>query len=191
MSPLIIISSLIALLSASINVRAILLGKAKPHRTTFFIFLLINLLALASLFAQHDRVAIYLALFNSISLLAIFSLSLKYGMGGWAPLDITCLLIALSGIALWKLTSSPVVGLYSALFANIICLIPTYKKILINPKTEVWEFWFLGFLSAIFNLLAIKKWAFNAILFPLFLTLSNLIIVLLIVYPRKKFKLKL
>jgi len=181
MSPLIIISSLLALFSAFLNIRAILLGKAKPHRTTFFIFVLINSLAFASLFAQHDTVAIYLAFFNAASLLIIFLLSLKYGMGGWAPLDIVCLLIALVGITIWKFTSIPMIALYSAIFADIVSLIPTFKKIYFHPKTEVWEFWFIGFLSALLNLLAVKSWDFNSILFPLFLTIANLVTVLLII----------
>jgi len=187
MSPFIIISSLIALFSACLNIRAILQGKAKPHRTTFFIFLTINSLAFASLFAQHDSVAVYLALVNAILLLVVFLLSLKYGMGGWAPLDIACLIIALVGIALWKFTSNPALGLYSALLADTVGLLPTAKKVYLQPKTEIWEYWFLGFLSSIFNLFAIKNWTFNAYIFPLYVTFGNLLIMSLVIRPQKKY----
>lgn len=184
MSPLIVISSLFILFSGFLNIRAILLGKAKPHRTTFFIFFLVNSIIFASLFAQQDRVAIYLAFFNAISLLIIFLLSLKYGMGGLAALDIVCLGLALAGIVLWKITNNPILGLYASLFTSAVCSIPTIKKIYFFPKTEVWEFWFIGFLSSLLNLLAIKNWTFNSIIFPLYLTIANLIIVLLIIRPR-------
>jgi hypothetical protein len=185
MSPLIIFSSLLIAFATLINVTGILRGTAKPHRTTFFIFTLINAIAFASLFAQHDRVAIYLALFNGISSLTIFLFSIKYGMGGWAPLDITCMLIALAGIALWKFTSSPVLALYSSLFANVVCLIPTIKKIYFHPETEIWGFWLMAFVSCGTNLFAIKNWTFNAAIFPLYLTIANFLTLLLVIRPHQ------
>jgi len=184
MSPLIIISILLIIFATLINVISILRGKTKPHRTTFFIFIVINVIAFASLFAQHDRVAIYLALLNGISASLIFLLSLKYGMGGWAPLDIACLIIALAGIALWKFTSNPVLALYSSIFANFVCLVPTLTKIYHHPETEIWEFWFITLVSFLLNLFAIKTWTFNAVIFPLYLAAANAITILLILRPR-------
>lgn len=54
----IVISSLLALISPLIYAKAILQGDAKHHRTTRFILLLITTLTTASLFAQHNTVAI-------------------------------------------------------------------------------------------------------------------------------------
>jgi len=186
MSPLIIISILLILFATFVNVTSILQGKAKPHRTTFFIFVVLNAIAFASLFAQHDRVAIYLALLNGISASIIFLLSLKYGMGGWAPLDIFCLIIALAGIALWKFTSNPVLALYSSIVANFVCLLPTLIKVYYHPKTEVWGFWFIALVSFILNLFAIKTWTFNAVIFPLYLAASNAVVIFLIFRPHNK-----
>jgi len=80
----IIISSLLALISPVIYAKAILRGDAKPHRTTRIVILLITVLATASLFAQHNTVAIWLAGVSTLQAIVIFALSIKRGMGGWA-----------------------------------------------------------------------------------------------------------
>ena len=79
----ILISTTLALISSVIYARAIILGEAKPHRTTRIILLLISILATASLFAQGDTVAIWLAGVSALQSVVIFMLSIKFGMGGW------------------------------------------------------------------------------------------------------------
>lgn len=98
----IVISSLLALISPIIYSRAILRGEAKPHRTTRLVLLLITALTTASLFAQGNRVAIWLAGVSTLQSILIFFLSIKHGMGGWSRADILCLIVALTGIILWK-----------------------------------------------------------------------------------------
>lgn len=108
----IVISSLLALISPIIYSKAILKGEAKPHRTTRLVLLIITSLTTASLFAQHDRVAIWLAGVSTLQSILIFILSIKHGMGGWAKTDIICLIVAVIGIMLWKVTQNPVIALY-------------------------------------------------------------------------------
>lgn len=55
------ISTALALISPVIYCIAILKGEAKPHRTTRFVFLIISTLTTASLFAQGNTTAIWLA----------------------------------------------------------------------------------------------------------------------------------
>jgi len=61
-------------------------------------------------------------------------------------------------------------------------MIKTYKF----PKTEIWSFFFLDTVAAIFILMAIKNWRIEEFSFPLYLMLINFAMVLLIVSPRKR-----
>lgn len=181
----IVISSLLALISPVIYVRAILHGEAKPHRTTRLVLLLITSLTTASLIAQGNNVAVYLAAVSTLQSIAIFALSLKYGMGGWAKLDILCLVIALLGIVLWQLTQNPVVALYFAILADFTGMIPALLKTYRFPDTEIWSFYLLDVFAAGFSLLAVQSWAPADFSYPVYIMLINLIMVALIVLPRR------
>src|SRR3989344_189970 len=181
----IIISSLLALISPVIYAKAILKGEAKPHRTTRLVLLLITSLATASLFAQHNTVAIWLAGVSTLQAIVIFALSIKHGMGGWAKSDMICLVIALLGIGLWQTTKQLTLALYAAIAADFTGMVPAIIKTYKFPKTEIWSFFFLDTVAAIFSLMAIKNWRIEEFSYPLYLMLINLAMVLLIIIPRK------
>lgn len=185
---LLVISTLLAFISPIVYSYAILKGKAKPHRTTRVVLLLITALATASLFAQGDRVAIWLAGVSTFQSLIIFILSIKHGMGGWSKTDILCLLIAGVGILLWKTTDEPVLALYFSLLADFTGMVPALIKTYKYPQTEVWSFYLLDVFAAIFNIAAIQKGAINEYLYPIYIMLINLVMVVLIIRPKQNTK---
>lgn len=179
----IIISSLLALISPLVYTRAILKGEAKPHRTTRFVLLLITSLSTASLFAQHDTVAIWLAGVSTLQSILVFFLSLKYGMGGWAKSDLICLGMALLGIILWQTTKQPILALYAAIASDFTGMVPALFKTYRFPKTEIWQFYILDVFAAIFSLLAVKTFTPQQFSYPLYIMVINFVMVLLIIRP--------
>lgn len=163
-----------------IYVKAIFEGKAKPHRTTCVILLLITLLTTLSLFAQQDRVAVWLAGVSTFQSLLVFGASLKWGMGGWGKIDLLCLIMALLGILLWQTTKDPVTALYAAIAADFIGVVPTLIKTFHSPKTEILAFYFLDSMAAFFSLLAIESWTLQGVSYPVYLILINVSMVTLI-----------
>jgi hypothetical protein len=182
---LIVVSSLLALISPLIYARAILRGEARPHRTTRLVLLIITILSTASLFANGDRVAVWLASVSALQSIIVFSLSLKYGVGGWAKIDLGCLAVALAGIITWQLTDNPLFGLYFSIAADFIGMVPTLIKTYHSPKTEIVAFFALDCLASICSLFALKAYAIDDFAYPLYLFLINLAMSLLIAWPRK------
>lgn len=181
----IFISSVLALISPFVYAKAILLGEAKPHRTTRLVLLVITALATASLFAQHDTVAIWLAGISTIQSIIVFTLSIKYGMGGWEKKDLLCLAIAVGGIILWQTTKNPVIALYASIVADFTGMIPALIKTYHFPKTEVWTFYLLDTVAGLFSIFAVKDWSIAGLSYPLYILLINLVMVLIIIFPRK------
>ncbi len=178
------VSVILASISTLVYIIAILKGEAKPHRTTRLVFLVITTLTTLALFAQGNRVAIWLAGISMVQSVIIFLLSLKYGMGGWSKTDLLCLLLAMIGIGVWQWTKDPVLALYFAIGADFAGVIPTLIKTYHLPETEVWTFYFLDVCAGIFNFLASEKFVFNEFLYPFYIILINLLVVFLI--KRKK-----
>lgn len=184
----IVVSTTLALISPMVYCIAILKGEAKPHRTTRFVFLIITTLTTASLFAQGNRVAIWLAGASTLQSIVIFALSIKHGMGGWAKTDMICLLSALFGIVLWRITQNPLLALYFAISADFIGMIPALIKTYRFPKTEVWTFYLLDVFAAIFSLLAVRRWTSEEYLYPIYIICINLLMVLLVIRPQLRYK---
>lgn len=181
---LILLSSIIALISPVIYMRAILKGQAKPHRTTRFVLLVISFLATISLFAQHDHVAIWLAGIAFVQAIFIFFLSFKRGMGGWSFLDILCLIIASLGILLWQSTKDPALALYASIGADFTGMVPALIKTYNWPHTEIWLFYFMDVFAGAFSALAVQKWTFQEVSYPIYIATINLVMTLLILRPK-------
>lgn len=184
---LIIVSSLMALISPIIYGKAILGGEAVPHRTTRIILLINTILATTSLYAQHDTVAIWLAAVSTLQSIFIFLLSIKYGTGGWAKLDLICLLIAILGIIFWKTTNDPRVALYSSIVADFVGMIPTIVKTYKYPKSEIWQFFTIDTIVGLLSLLAVPSWSLATISYPLYIMMVNMVVALLVVRPIRMF----
>jgi hypothetical protein len=119
------LSNILVFVAYIFYIVGIVQGKAKPHRTTRFVLLIITSLATASLFAQHNSIALYLAGISASMSLIIFILTIRYGMGGWSKMDILCFIVALIGIVSWKITNNASVALFSAIVADFTGCIPT------------------------------------------------------------------
>lgn len=166
--------------------KAIFVGSAKPHRTTRLVILIIANIAAFSLFAQQNYVVLWLASVSVFFSWIIFLLSFKFGMGGVAKTDIACLVIAVLGITIWKITDNPLLALYAAILADFTGMIPTLLKTYHKPHTEVWYFFFFSGVSAICNMFALYTQTFQEYLYPLYLLFINMLMVLLVL--RKKLR---
>jgi hypothetical protein len=177
---LVTVSSLLVICAFIVYMVAIWKGEARPHRTTRFVVLLIEALTTATLFAQGNTTAIWLAGVFTLSSIVIFILSLKNGMGGWAKADILCLVIALVGIILWKVTANPLTGLFFSILADFAGCVPTFIKTYKYPHTEVWTFYVIGFAAVVINMMAIEKWTVGEFAYPLYILLVDLAMIILI-----------
>ena len=179
-------SSLLALMSPVIYINAILKGEAKPHRTTRLVLLVVTVLATISLLVQQDKVAVWLAGISALQSIAIFILSIKYGMGGWEKKDILCLIIALIGIILWQTTKNPSIALFASIIADFTGMIPALIKTYKFPETEIWTFYILDTVAGMLNFFAVKSFTLNQTAYPVYIFLINMIMVIFIFRPKFK-----
>ena len=179
------ISSILALISPITYARAIFRGEARPHRTTRFTILLTTVIGTASLLAQHNTVAVWLAGVSAIQAIFIFILSIKYGMGGWSKSDIACLVIAIFGIILWKTTDNPILALYASIAADFTGMVPAIVKTYNHPETEVWYFYGLDTLAGLFSMAALSVWTVQEFSYPVYILIINGVMVALSLRKKK------
>jgi len=189
MSTYIIISNIFLFIAYFIYEYSIFKKITVPHKTTRFLIMIILTLGTLSLYIQGDRVSIWLIGFSALHSTFIFFLSLKYGMGGWSKFDIACLIIAILGIIIWQLTNNPAIGLYAMIIADFVAYLPTFIKTYKLPNTEYWLVYIFELFATTFTLLAIQTWEIQAYIYPLYLFLAHLYMLILSAKPKlnKKF----
>lgn len=134
---LLTLSTILITLAGVIYCASIIRGRTKPHRTTRFAVLVILTLNFFSILAAHGNLGaeVYSGILF-ISAIAFLLLSLKSGMGGLSAFDLTCLVIALSGVVAWRLAANPILGVWFAVLGDLVAYLPAFYKTWKHPHTE-------------------------------------------------------
>lgn len=182
---LLALGSLLPLVSAVAYIVSILRGNTRPERMTRFLLLVITGVMTASLWASHDTSGLWLALVSFLQSLFIWVLSFKWGMGGRDRLDIVCMGLCGIGVVVWLTSDQPWIGLAASIVADLIACIPSLRKTIRLPHTELMSFYLLDTLAGVAILLA-GPFTLGAMVFPLYIAVINFAYVLAIVWPRKQ-----
>src|SRR5487761_1569093 len=148
----------------------ILKGKTKPQRTTWFIWTILGVISFTSQLKLGAHWSLEYVGLNAARNLAVFLLSLKYGIGGWRKLDILALCIATLGVIIALTVHSPLVALLGSILADFSGTSLTLYKTYLQPSTETTITWFFMGTSALCATLSVGKLDFSLLLYPVYLS---------------------
>lgn len=180
------IAGILAVVQAIPYIVSILRGKTKPARASYAIWSVVQVISVVSYIASGATDTKWVPIALTVSAIAIFSLSFKYGMGGLSKLDISCLGIAAIAIVLWVTTNDPALAVYASLVASTIAYIPIVKKSYLLPDTENTLSWTLYAIAVLFNVLALTTLDPVIALTPMISLLFSGTIAVLLLSPRKR-----
>lgn len=170
------ISAVLSIVMVVPYIRDIFRLKTKPERASWFIWSVLGFIAFASQFAEGATNSLWLTVGQTVAVLAVFILSLKYGMGGLAKRDIKALIVAGLGLVLWYLTDVPAYALLFVLIVDISGSILTILKSYERPETETISTYLISGTSGIFGLLAVGEPDFVLMAYPLYILVINYVI---------------
>jgi hypothetical protein len=179
-----IASGLVLLLGNFPYILSIRRGDTRPNQVTWGIWTTIGLILLWSSHASGATHTLWLlvALVVSQSIITVYAF--KYGQGKWQRLDRFCLAGAGLSLLLWLLSGSPLVALLMNTTMDMLGAVPTISKIYRDPDSEDLVFWSMSFTSALLNLFAIEQFSLSFVVFPIYLFILNVTILLLITRPK-------
>lgn len=143
-------------------------GKTKPHRVTWGIYFLLNIIFLANQTAAGATSSLWLIISFTLSSLTIFLLSLKFGVGGTTKTDIIVLIGALSGVVIWQILDTPAASVIANVLVSLISSIPTFQKAYLQPASETKLKWILGSIAALFAAISVGALSFTLLLLPVY-----------------------
>lgn len=147
----------------------ILKGKTKPQRTTWFIWTFLGSISFTSQLKLGAHWSLVYVGLNAAGNLAVFLLSLKYGIGGWRKMDVTALIIACIGVAISLIFTSPLIALTGSIVADFAGTSLTLYKTYLDPSSETSITWFFMGTSSLFAALAVGKLDFSLLLYPAYI----------------------
>lgn len=157
-------------------------SKTKPHRVSWLIFFILDLIFLINQYALHATNSLWLIYaWTSIAFL-IFILSIKKGVGGFAKLDVLCLIGALIGLLFWALLKTPLISLYCNLIVSAIAFVPTIKKSYLDPSSETKISWFTAALAAVLATVSVGKLNYQLLALPILSFTATITIFGILVY---------
>ena len=159
--------------------------KIKPHRVTWGIVFILNIVGFANQYAAGARNSLWLFGAAVFMTGAIFVASLKNGVGGYAKLDIFSLVTAVIGIILWQTFNSPLLSVATNVLVAVVALIPSFVKARSHPDTENGIAYVGGMISSLLAAISVGKIDVVLLLLPITSVLLQAYMVhLLYVRPR-------
>ncbi len=177
----VIVGSLISVVGGLSYLIDVLKGKAQPNRVTWFLWATAPLLAFAA--EVHKGVGwqslmTFSAGLNPL-LVLIASFFNKRAYWKLKKSDYIFGGIALTGLALWKITGEGNLAIAFSILADGMAAVPTVIKSWKFPKTESSLLYGLSSINALITLLTIKNWNFETYGFPIyFLSICTILFIL-------------
>lgn len=176
-----IVAGVISFAAYLIYIRSILRGESKPNRATWWIWTFMGLMLAISYYFSGARNTIWSPIVEFVGPLLIALLATKYGEGGLKDrTDLLCLVGAFISIVLWLIFDSPVLALVINLAIDGFALIPTIKKSFLRPQGENFWAWFGTGVGDTMNLFAIEKMTFGIAVYPIWMLLQDLVIIVIL-----------
>jgi hypothetical protein len=152
-------------------------GKTKPERATWFIWSILGLIAFVAQAKLGATWSLVFAGVDALGSIITFGLSIRFGVGGWTQLDRIALVIAALGVIISLVEQQPIIALLGVILADASGTILTIRKTFLAPDSETTISWLLVAVGAVCSILSIGRFDLVLMLFPAYLALANLSVV--------------
>ncbi len=185
-----IIAGVIKLVGLVPYVKDIFRKKTKPERATWWIWSILNAVALAALIDAGGKWQLIMVACQTLITGLIAVLSLKYGYGTFRRKDVVSIAAAVVGVILWQLTSQPLLALLVVIAVDALAAALTAVKTWEDPSTETLVSWVMSTLGDFFGVLAVGALNFTQLSYPVYILIADAAVMLIIVYRRKQIAVK-
>lgn len=168
-----LLGGLVSLLAYPPYIRDMIKGTTRPERATWFIWSVISVIALGTQLAQGGTWSVAMTVTQTLGVVAVFLLSIRYGYGGFKRRDIISLIVAGLGLLLWAVTDQPIVALWVVVLVDAAGAWLTIYKSYLEPETETEITWILDCIANLLAVIAVGQLDFGLMLYPAYLFMIN------------------
>ncbi len=160
----------------------ILKRKTKPHMFTWLVWGLLTLVVFLIQYSNSSGISSFTTGVTSLFCVSIAILAIKYGFKDFTKLDFFCLTSAIIAIFLWTIAHNPLMSVLLISFADIVGIIPTVRKSILDPYSETVSSYFVSGVKWVFSLIALKEFTLINSLYQVSMVICAFSVVLIILY---------
>lgn len=183
-----IIAVVLSIIGFAPYILDILRNKTKPHIFTWVIWTTTTFLVFLGQWQKGGGAGSWTTGITGILSILVTILAFKRGSKDITLSDKVFFTGALITIIPWILTKDPTFSIIILTFINVSAFIPTIRKTINNPASETFITYFLNIFRHGLSIIALANYNLATYLFPSIILLMNIIMVLVIVRPKRKNK---
>jgi hypothetical protein len=164
--------------------RDIFRGTTKPHPFTWIGFGLLNGITFIAQIVTGAGPGAWVSALTTFATIGIAALAFRNGEKRITRFDWICLVGALLGIALWRLTSDPLGAVLVVTAADLLSFAPTFRKAYLRPHEETTSVYAVGVLKYGISLAALTTVNLTTTIFPVSICVTSAAMVILILVRR-------
>lgn len=179
------LAGLFAFLGIGRYILTILRGSSRPKTSTWFIWSIVGLITIFSMYSTGSRDTLWTPIAYFICFFIVFFLSLYKQRGLYFDLfDKICIIMALGAVLVWAYTANALYALLISIFLDFVGALPTIRKLILKEGGEDFISWGLICIGNVFNVFAVSRFEFSELLYPVYMLKINVIIFVLIVLTK-------
>ena len=155
-----------------------------PHRGSWFIWAVLELVALASQRADGARWSLLPLACQALGTWLVFGLALGWGSGGLSRGDLALTCLAGAGVAGWLLVDEPLVATTCAMAADLVAVLMMLPKTWRQPHSETVSMFTLASLGGVLTAAAVGALTVPLLVYPVYFFLVNAAVAGVITYRR-------
>jgi hypothetical protein len=180
------LSGIVVLIGYVPYIKDTVTNKTKPQRASWLIWLVLGGIAFFSQLSEGANNSLWLPGMQTLTVLVVFILSIKNGVGGYSKLDKFSLFMASGGLIVWAMTKEPVFALGITIFVDMIGSVLSVIKSYKDPGSETIVTWIFDGLAGLLTLFAVGSIDMVLLIYPLYMFLANLAVVVAIILGKRK-----
>ncbi len=159
--------------------------KTKPERATWWIWAVLNTVALGALIDAGGTWQLIMVVCQTVITVLIAVLSVRFGYGTFRRKDMISIICAFIGVILWQVTDEPILALLVVIAVDALAAFLTAVKTWEDPHTETLASWVMSTVGDFFGVLAVGALNLTQLSYPVYILVADAAVMLIIVYRRK------
>lgn len=179
-------AGIITFLNMFLYMRAIVRSGIRPSLTYWILSEISMILIALSSFSLGDRTTLWIAVAYAVMQIAIIWLALGHKYEKITSLDKTLFFLGGVSVFLWWYTNNPLYALVINVGIDASSYIPLYKKTWHDALSEDTLYWEITAFASVINMFAITNISFEWVLYPWYLGVANLTMMLLLILRKPR-----
>lgn len=165
---------------------SIVRGTVRPHPYTWLVGTIVSATVFFGILAKGAGIGALPVAASEVFTVIIFLFSLKFGFDDITHKDRIFLAIALAALIPWLLMHDPTLTIVIAVSIDVLSFLPTFRKTIANPSTEMPILYGSNVLRHVLVLYSLATYNIATTFHSIAMICMNTAMIFIILFPRKK-----